>query len=99
MRIMLSDLELEFDVESNTPLTFEHLTPGRRAPVNWHCENGHIWSATVSNRLRGSACGYCSGKRLLKGFNDLKTQYPKLCAEWDYDLNEKNPEDYFPYSN
>lgn len=30
--------------------------------------------------------GYCSGIKLLKGFNDLKTKYPSLAAEW----SEKN---------
>ena len=29
---------------------------------------------------------YCSGIKLLKGFNDLKTKYPSLAAEW----SEKN---------
>ena len=32
------------------------------------------------------------------GINDLKTLYPTLVLDWDYDINEKNPEDYLPHS-
>ena len=40
----------------------------------------------ISTRAGGSQCPYCSGIKLLKGFNDLKTKYPSLAAEW----SEKN---------
>ena len=99
MRQLLSDLEIEFDTDANTPLTFDQLTPGRRAPVNWKCENGHSWPATVSNRLRGSACGFCTGKRLLKGYNDLQTKFPLIALQWDYECNENGPDDYLAHSN
>lgn len=99
MRQLLSDLEIEFDTDANTPLTFDQLTPGRRAPVFWQCENGHSWPATVSNRLRGSVCGYCTGRRLLKGYNDLQTKYPLVALQWDYEHNKKGPDEYLAHSN
>ena len=47
---------------------------------------GHEWNTLISTRAGGSQCPYCSGIKLLKGFNDLKTKYPSLAAEW----SEKN---------
>ena len=47
---------------------------------------GHEWNTLISTRAGGSQCPYCSGIKLLKGFNDLKTKCPSLAAEW----SEKN---------
>ena len=43
---------------------------------------GHEWNTLISTRAGGSQCPYCSGIKLLKGFNDLKTKYPSLAIEW-----------------
>jgi len=53
---------------------------------DWICPKGHIYSNRVVNRTRGDGCPYCSGSRLLKGFNDLKTKFPDIAEEaygWD----------------
>lgn len=60
----------------------------------WLGECGHEWQASVALLSRGSGCPYCSSVRLLKGFNDLKTLYPDIAKDWDYELNgELKPED------
>ena len=60
--------------------------------LNWKCELGHIWKETVGGRTvggrnkEGYGCPYCSGKRVLKGFNDLQSRFPQLATEaegWD----------------
>jgi len=60
---------------------------GSRKIVSWKCDLGHIWETTVESRARlGRGCGYCSGNRVLKGFNDLETLYPAIAREaygWD----------------
>ena len=33
------------------------------------------------------SCPYCSGHRVLAGFNDLASQHPELLAEWDWERN------------
>ena len=48
----------------------------------WRCEHGHEWYTHVSTRSYGSKCPYCTGIRLLKGFNDLATRHPHLAKEW-----------------
>lgn len=57
------------------------------------------WTATVASRVNGKGCPYLVGKAIYIGFNDLKSQYPELAAEWDYDKNDKNPEEYTKQSN
>ena len=54
----------------------------------WNCPLGHSWSANIASRIRGHGnCPYCSGEKLLVGFNDLVSQRPELAAEWDYEKN------------
>jgi len=49
----------------------------------WKCKYGHIWIAPVSQRSRGRGCPTCAGKKILIGFNDLKTTHPKIAKEAD----------------
>ena len=53
----------------------------------WRCERDHKWTASVAHRaMRGDSCPYCSGRRVLPGFNDLATSDPQLSTqahEWD----------------
>ncbi len=61
--------------------------------VHWICSKGHKWSTTIAHRtIRGSKCPYCSNKRILPGYNDLKSQRPDLMKEWDFEKNELDPE-------
>ena len=47
----------------------------------WRCSRGHEWEATVVSRYHGRGCPFCSGDRVLSGFNDLATKNPKLAKE------------------
>lgn len=63
------------------------ISAGSHKRMNWKCPIGHVWDQVVKNRtLQGFGCSYCSGKRVLKGFNDLATTHPDLASEalnWD----------------
>lgn len=60
--------------------------------VWWHCHLGHEYEARIDHRtLAGSGCPYCSGQKVLPGFNDLLTTYPSIAEEWDYDQNQSHP--------
>ena len=56
---------------------------------NWRCSKGHEFLAASSQRTRpdkSSGCPYCSGKRVLKGLNDLATTHPEFAQfahDWD----------------
>lgn len=61
----------------------ETLTYGSNKKVDWSCQNGHIYSCTVTNRTcLGRGCPYCSGRLCVEGVNDLQTMYPELAKEW-----------------
>ena len=68
--------------ERNLPLTPDQVTAFKNIKVWWKCHLGHEWNTLISTRAGGSQCPYCSGIKLLKGFNDLKTKYPSLAIEW-----------------
>lgn len=51
--------------------------------VWWQCDLGHQWKATVSSRsFNRNGCPYCGNRKLLTGFNDLKTAEPLVAAQW-----------------
>lgn len=64
------------------------LTPGSTKRVNWKCSLGHEWITTPNSRFdkkTGTGCPYCSGNKVLPGFNDLPTTHPNLVALWNDD--------------
>ena len=86
----------EWNYEKNTEIgiTPENMTNGSSLKVWWKCNNGHDFLATISTKInQGTGCPYCSNKKILRGFNDVATMYPKLLKEWDYNKNEVNPSD------
>ena len=60
---------------------------GSNRKRNWRCPIGHIYEAILSGRSGSqTGCSICSGKKVLKGFNDLATTHPDLAKEahgWD----------------
>lgn len=56
------------------------------------------WEATPASRIANKGCPFLSNQRVWKGFNDLKTRFPRIASEWNYKKNKKKPEDYMPNS-
>lgn len=66
---------------------------GSSKKVHWICLKGHSWSASINHRtFRVTNCPYCSNKKILAGYNDLKSQRPDLMEEWDFKRNVLDPE-------
>ena len=82
------DLREQWDFEKNT-IDPKETTVASHDKVWWKCELGHSWQAVVFSRTKenGTACPYCTGKRVLPGFNDLATLKPKIAEEWYQMLN------------
>ena len=63
---------------------------GSNKKLNWLCPRGHSYTASPSERtLLKSGCTFCSNKKVLPGFNDLRSRYPELAIEangWDPSL-------------
>lgn len=66
----------------NLPLKPSQVTAYSNRKVWWQCEHGHEWYTLISTRSYGSKCPYCSGIKLMKGFNDFATLHPDLASEW-----------------
>ena len=54
---------------------------GSNRMIMWRGMCGHYWTASAKNRGRGHGCPYCSGNKVLIGYNDLKTRAPKVAQE------------------
>lgn len=84
-----TDMELlkEWDYKRNTEISPEEVTHGSGKKVWWICSNGHEWQAQISKRSNGRGCPYCTGKKVLKGYNDLATTCKEIAKEWNYKKN------------
>lgn len=88
----------EWDYSKNTMLPTEIMANSHK-PIHWIGSCGHAWEACPANRIRGTGCPYCSGNKVLQGFNDLKSQNPDLVEEWSYEKNSILPENVHYHSS
>jgi hypothetical protein len=65
----------------------QSITAGSSRIVAWQCSQGHKYKTSPQKRInRENGCPYCSGHRVLAGFNDLATTHPELSLQasgWD----------------
>lgn len=89
MRLLVEDERLikEWDWEKNISISPDILTCGSGIKVYWKCYKGHSWKTDPRNRIHGTNCPYCANKKVLQGYNDLKTLNPNLAKQWDFEKN------------
>jgi very-short-patch-repair endonuclease len=75
-------LAAQWHPTKNGDLRPDMVTAGSKKKPWWRCAQGHEWEAIITNRSRGIGCGFCSGKWVIPGANDLATVHPQLAAEW-----------------
>lgn len=69
--------------DRNHPIFPNQVTAFKNEKAWWKCKTcGNEWYTLISTRSGGSKCPYCSGIKLLKGFNDFATKRPLLAEEW-----------------
>ena len=90
------DLAAEWHPTKNGMLRPNMVTTQSNRVVWWQDNLGHEWRAKVASRVDGSACPFCSNKKLLSGFNDLQTRYPEIAKEWDSKKNGITPDQVMP---
>lgn len=76
--------ESEWDFEKNQQigLDFFKMKAKSNKKAFWRCEKGHSYEQAIAKKTAGNGCPYCSGHKVLKGFNDLQTVNPELAKEW-----------------
>ncbi len=77
----------EWNHEKNNGLTPTEVTANSSKKVWWMCSKGHEWETSIVHRNNGDRCPYCSGQKVLTGYNDLLTINPILAEEWNYEKN------------
>ncbi len=83
------DIAAQWHKELNGALKPEMVTPYSNRRVWWKCRLGHEYQAAVGARTQGSGCPYCTGRKVLPGFNDLATLEPELASQWHIAMNGK----------
>ena len=82
------DIVCEWNSNRNGSTTPEMVSPYANRKVWWRCELGHEYQAEIRHRtVEKSGCPYCTGRKVLAGFNDLATKEPKIAAQWHPELN------------
>ena len=82
---------MAWNFKKNKDISPYEIGAGTSKKVWWKCPKGHEWQASVVSRKNGTGCPYCSGKKILSGYNDFATKNPKLIKEWDYNKNIIKP--------
>lgn len=94
------ELQESWDYDKNKLLNPKLLKANSEKKAWWICRQGHSWETKILNRAnRGYGCPYCAGQRILKGYNDLQSQYEDIALEWNYEKNEIKPSEVSGRSN
>lgn len=84
-----SDLLTVWNYKKNISISPKNISIGSNKKVWWIGKCGHEWEDRVNHiaKLDKINCPYCTGKRVLRGFNDLQSKNPNVALEWDYEKN------------
>lgn len=90
----------EWNYDKNGNLKPQYTNAHSAQKVWWKCKKcGYEWKAAVSSRTSGFGCPHCANEVAWPGQDDLKTLYPLIAAEWNYEKNGNNlPEHFLPNS-
>ena len=68
---------------------YDCIVSGSARRVWRRCGRGHAWQISAYNRTGGAdrGCPYCGDRKVLKGYNDLRTTHPKIAREWTKERN------------
>lgn len=84
----------------NNTIDPTRIKSGCNSKALWYCPRcGGEYDMKVVNKVKTPGCPYCSGHRVLKGYNDLATTVPELIEDWDYNKNSIMPDEVTKGSN
>lgn len=91
LQINYPEIAKEWHPTKNLPLTPERIDYGSGISCFWVCSKcGYEFEATPNSRTcKKSGCPSCNHIIAWTGHTDLKTLYPNLMKEWDYEKNSK----------
>ena len=85
------DLAAKWNYKKNIDINPSQVYVHSNKSVWWICSRGHEWEAPIKKMAiaKGNYCPYCTNRRILAGFNDLKTTNPDIAIEWDETKNKE----------
>lgn len=91
----------EWNNELNGGLNPNQVSYGSKTKVWWTGSCGHNFVASVGSRaVSHRGCPYCSGQKILIGFNDLATTHPQFVTQWHPVKNaDTTPQEFTAGSN
>lgn len=93
------DIAASWSYTKNRDLLPSQITPHSNKKYWWICKLGHEWETTAANRVDGKGCPYCANIKVWAGYNDLKSRFPEVAQEWNYEKNEGLPEACLAFSH
>ena len=82
------EIAAQWDGEKNGELTVKEVSPYSNRKAWWRCREGHSWQAAIAARTkRKTGCPYCTGRKVLAGYNDLAKAEPFVAMQWHPTLN------------
>lgn len=89
---ILKDWDFERNKQDFPTLDIRTIKPMSNKKAWWKCKNHpHSWQTSIRRRSEGFLCSYCSNKKLLQGFNDFSTKFPKLIEKWEQSKTNPDP--------
>ena len=100
LEIMFPEVAKQWSTR-NFPLLPKDVSYGSNKKVWWRGECGHEWQASPHSRTgkNSPGCPYCSGNRVLAGFNDFASRFPEIAAEWSEKNYPLRPDEVTAFSN
>lgn len=81
-------LAQEWNFDLNERLTPADVRSSDKTLVWWDCPKGHAYQNSTWNRVIGSKCTICAGKKVVAGINDFASRNPELVGQFDIERNE-----------
>lgn len=83
LAVCYPEIAAEWHPTKNGALNPDQVLPGSNQTVWWLGKCGHEWQSKIFTRVKfKTQCPYCTGHKLLTGYNDLKTLHPDIADQW-----------------
>lgn len=88
------ELSQEYNISKNNTTPNNVLITNNNSKTWWKCKEGHEFQRSVWYRVNTTReCPICTRRTVIKGINDFQTKYSRIVDIWDFDRNDRNPDE------
>lgn len=88
------DLAKEFDIKKNKTTPQNMIINSSDPDTSWICPEGHEFRRSVASRINQfRECPVCNRTIVVKGINDYQHANPKIVDVWDFEKNDRTPDE------